>query len=325
MKIKILFLITALLIPLLLSVSIVKAATQVNLFQITNEGSQQTSPFIYKNLVVYTSLSDIWGYDLKTKQNFPILQKGDQQFITGFYQNLVIYENSNPDQSTDVYMYNLKTKKDTLVAGDPGSQGSGVTNGKVVAYIDGGACGSLKVYDIRRKTTEQIVNSTCHPIRISGDTIVYPVADPGGTNIAGYDLDEEESFDIATDPDFQEVPNIFGDNVAWLHRTTGAYGDPNSIVVKNLRTGEEITIYESSTDALNWPTISDKYVVWSQSSSQHVGGIMGANLKTGEVFEIQPQGSHQNSHTTPSIWKDTATWMSFRSGNGDVYGSTLKH
>lgn len=194
----------------------------------------------------------------------------------------------------------------------------------MVAYIDGGACGSLKVYDIRRKTTEQVVNLICSPIRISGDIIVYQASDLGGTNIAGYDLEEEESFDIANDPDFQEVPNIFGDNVVWLHRTSGALGDYNAIKLKNLEEDEVKTIYESTASTLQAPVVSNKYAVWSESTAQHVNGIQGANLKTGEVFEIQPQGSHQNSHTVPSIWNNTAVWMSFRTGNGDIYGATLK-
>lgn len=48
------------------------ASTNVNLFQITTEGSQQTTPYIFKDLVVYGSLGEVWGYDLKTEENFEI-------------------------------------------------------------------------------------------------------------------------------------------------------------------------------------------------------------------------------------------------------------
>lgn len=322
MNIKRLLILLLPLLTLLFPFQVVNAATVVNTFQITTDGSQQTSPFVYKDMVVYTSLSDIWGYNLDTGINFPILEKDGFQFTTDLHRNLIIYEDTPPSEATsDVRMYNIKTGKDTLIAGGPGSQGAGVTNGKIVAYIDGGACGSLKVYNIRKKTTEQIVNSTCHPIRISGDIIVYPVADPGGTNFGGYDLDEGQAFDIATGADFQEAPNIFGDNVVWLHRTTGALGDPNSIKLKDLKTEEVKTIYESTTSTLQSPSVSNRYVVWSESTAQHVNGIKAADLKTGEVFEVQAQGPHQNSHTSTDIWRNMAVWMSFRTGNGDIYGS----
>jgi len=323
MKIKnfIASILVLLIIPLFYKPSIAEATTAVNTFQITTEGSQQTSPYIYNNLVVYTSLSDIWGYDLEANTNFPILEKENQQFTTGFYKNLIIYENSNPDLSTDVYMYNLTNNKDTLVAGGTGSQGNGVTNGKVVVYIDGGACGSLHAYNIKEKTTSQTSDTACSPVRISGDNVVWAYAAPGGTNIYGYNLKDNSPFDVITDVDFQESPNIFENKAVWLHYTTGAYGDYNAIKLKDLNTGEVKTIYESSTDSLQSPSVSNKYVVWSQSSAQHVGGVRGANLKTGEVFEVQPQGPHQNSHTSTSIWKDTAVWMSWRTGNGDIYGA----
>lgn len=312
-----------LVLPLLFlfPLQIVRAATVANTFQITTDGSQQTSPFIYYDLVVYTSLSDIWGYDLTTNTNFPILEKENQQFTTGFYKNLIIYENTNPDLSTDVYMYNLTKGEDTLVAGGTGSQGSGVTNGKVVAYVDGGACGSLNLYDIHDMSTKQIVNSTCHPVRISGDTIVYPVADPNGTNVGGYDIRKSQAFDISTDNNFQESANIYKDDVVWVHYTSGALGDYNAIKMKNLKSGVTKTVYESTTSTLQWPALSNRYVVWSESTAQHINGIKAADLKTGEIFEVQSQGPHQNSHTMPSIWKNMAVWMSFRAGNGDIYAS----
>lgn len=301
---------------------IVQAATVANTFQITTDGSQQTSPFINKDMVVYTSLSDIWGYNLDTSTNFPVLQKDGQQFTTDLFNNLVIYEDTPVSESApDVRMFNIKTGKDTLVAGGTGSQGSGVTNGKVVAYVDGGACGSLKIYNIRKKTTEQIVDSTCQPVRISGDIIVYPVADANGTNVGGYALNEQQAFDITTENNFQESANIFNNKVAWVHYISGGLGNYNSIVVKDLETEEVKTIYESTTSTLQSPSVSNRYVVWSESTAQHVGGVQGANLKTGEIFEVQAQGPHQNSHTSTDIWRNMAVWMSFRTGNGDIYGS----
>lgn len=321
---------TALIISfvILLLPGAVGASTSVNLFQITTDGNQQKDAFIFKDLVAYTNFGgsqgiDIWGYDLDDGNNFPIIERPGQQFLTGLFGNLLVYEDVDDSSNYDVRLHNFRTGKDELIAGGPGAQTSGVTNGRYVVYIDGGACGQLLAYNLRRRTTTQIVETSCHPVRMWGNIVVFQAADPQGTDIKGYNLSKGEVFDIATEDNFQEVPNIFENNVVWLNRTTGAYGDPNSIVMKNLKTGEVKTIYESSTDSLQWPAISNRYAVWSQSPSQHVNKIMGADLKTGEVFEVQEQGSHQNSHTVPSIWRDTAVWMSFRTGNGDIYGANF--
>lgn len=321
MKINFLFIVISFLATFILP-SVVQAITSVNLFQITSEGSQQSSPYIYKNLVVYGSLGEIWGYDLNTQENSEIFSRAGGQFVTDFSENLVIYEDTpEGDSTSDLRMYNVRKNEDKLIAGGPGSQGSGVTNGKYVVYINGGACGQLLAYNLRTETTTKIVDISCHPVRMWDDIVVFQAADPDGTDIKGYNLRKNEIFDIATEDNFQEAPNIFQNNVVWLHRLSGAYGDYNAIKFKNLRTGEIKTIYESSTDSLQSPAVSGRFVIWSQSPSQHINKIMGADLKTGEVFEVQPAGPHQNSHTSPAIWKDVAVWMSFRTGNGDIYGA----
>ncbi len=330
MKIKILFFfILALLLVFQTSV-IAQAATSVNLFQITTDGSQQTQPLIDRDLVAYTNHGgsqgiDIWGYDLDNKENFPIIEKSGQQFLTGLHNDLLVYEDVDDLSNYDVHLYNMKKEEDTEVASGAAAQGGGVTDGKYVVYVNGGACGTIQAYNIKKKTTMQISSSGCSPLSISDGTVVWANGAPGGTNIYGYNFKKNTSLDVVVDPDFQESPNIFNDSVVYVEYTTGALGDYQAIKMKNIHTGEKKTIYETTTSTVQSPSISDKYVVWSESTAQHVGGVQGANLKTGEVFEIQEQGPHQNSHTTTSVWKNTAVWMAWRTGNGDIYGAEFKH
>src|SRR3989344_9404446 len=90
-----LFLLLFIFVLLFTSLSPVKAAS-VNTFQVTTDGSQQKDAFVYKDLIAYDSLSDIWGYNLDTKENFPIIQKDGEQYITGLYNNLIVYQDIPP-------------------------------------------------------------------------------------------------------------------------------------------------------------------------------------------------------------------------------------
>lgn len=305
------------------------SAVTVNTFQVTTDGSQQKDPIVYKDLVAYTNFGgtggiDIWLYNLKTKQNSPIITKLGQQFLTSFYKGFIIYDDF--DESTQRYsvrLYNMKTKEDTLIAGGSTSHSGGVTNGKYVIYLDSGACGQIHAYNLKKKTDEVISPGGCQPLRISDDVAIWGYGALGGSNIYGYDLQKKLPMDIVTDANFQESPNIFGDNVVYVEYTTGSIGDYQAIKMKNIRSGIKKTIYESTTSAVQWPSISDKYVVWSEAPVAHVNSVKAADLKTGEVFEVQAPGPHQNSHTTTSIWKETAAWMSWRTGNGDIYEADI--
>jgi len=299
-------------------------AVSVNTFQVTTDGSQQKDAFVYKDLIAYDSLSNIWGYNLETQENFPIVQRDGQQYITHLYKNFVVYQDIPPDSdSGDIRLYNVKTGKDTLIIGEPNSYSSGGTNGDYVIYLDGGACGSLYAYHLHKNQTQHIVDNVCSP-KISDDIVYWGEGAPGGSDIRGYDLKRKQFLDIAVEDGFQESAQIYGNNVVWYQYVSGNYGTYQAIVMKNLKTGKRKVIYETNTNSLQNPSISNKYVVWSESPSMHVNSVKAADLKTGEVFELQEAGPHQNSHTATSIWKDTAAWMSWRTGNGDIYASVIQ-
>ena len=52
-------------------------------------------------------------------------------------------------------------------------------------------------------------------------------------------------------------------------------------------------------------------------------GLIAA--KTGEIFEIQEQGPHQNGVIAPQLGGNIAAWMAWRTGNGDIYVAEINH
>ncbi len=304
-------------------------AVGVDAFRITTDGSQQSGPRIYKNLVYWTDWRggeetslDIYGYDLDEEREFPVLVKEGQQWLAGFNRRWLVYneyfgvEDLN---SYDVRVKNLRTGQDLVIAGGEGSQSAEDLYRNTVVYIEGGACGKLFAYDLRRQQRKLLTEEACSPVRMWMDTVVWAYGAPGGSNVYGYDLRKNRLFEVASDEGFQEVPDIYRNQVVWLHRE----GDTNAIYLKDLRKGNVRLLHQTTGYAMNYPTISRRYVVWSKSTAQHVGGVEGVDLRTGEVFEIQGQGPHQNSTTTPDIWEDTTVWQAWRTGNGDVYGAEL--
>lgn len=315
----------AILVLLFLAFPITIFAVTANTFRVTTDGSQQKDAFVYKEIIAYDSLSDIWGYDLTTNENYPIIQRDGRQYITDFFKNLIVYTDIPPDSSDeDVRLYNIKTGDDTLIIGEPNSYSNGGTNGVFVIYLKGGACGDLYAYNILSNLTQHIIDNVCTP-KISDNIVYWGVGALGGSDIRGYDLGGNQFIDIAVEDGFQESADIYGDNVVWYQYDSGNYGTYQAIVLKNLKTGVRKVIYETSTNSLQYPSISNGYVVWSESPSTHVNSINAADLRTGEVFAVQEPGPHQNSHTMTSIWNDTAAWMSWRTGNGDIYTSILEN
>ncbi len=54
---------------------------------------------------------DIYGYNLKTQQDFPICTAVNTQYFPAIYGDIVVWEDKRSG-TTDIYGYNLKTKQE---------------------------------------------------------------------------------------------------------------------------------------------------------------------------------------------------------------------
>lgn len=304
--------------------SSVAHAANSSVFQITNTPYQETHSLIYGNMVVYTTFGgvggiDIWGYDLETKTNFPIIEKTGQQWVDHLYKNWLVYEDfDGSSQTYDIRLYNLKTKKDELITPGSSSYSSGSTNGKEIVFLDGGACGQLMVYTIKTKVTKKLADDVCIP-KVSNRFVIWSGREPSGPGIYGYDLIKDEYIEVNTGEGFADTIDIYKNKVVWMTYTGSRY----RIMIKNLVNGKVRTLLDTTDYYVNYPAVSERYVVWGKSLVADTAGVEGIDLKTDQIFEIYPQGPHQNTNLAPAIWKNIAVWGAWRTGNGDIYGSIL--
>ncbi len=217
--------------------------------------------------------------------------------------------------------YDTLRKKDIVVTNEVGSRWATDYDEKVITYIEGGACGKLYSYNIRTEKHLLISEQVCGPARISKHIIIWGYAVSNGSNVYGYDLRTHNQFDIATEEGFNGAADIDGNKVIWINNT----GSTHAIKTKNLNTGEIKTLLETSNYSLSWPSISRRYAVWGKNTAQHISGVEGIDLRSGIIFEIQEQGSHQNDNISPIVNDDIAAWMAWRTGNGDIYGAVIDH
>jgi endonuclease YncB( thermonuclease family) len=108
--------------------------------------------------------------------------------------------------------------------------------------------------------------------------------------------------------------------VVWKDERDGK----SAIFEKNLETGEEALVYQvRSPDRLGRPVVSEEYIVWVHDRGVGAHDVFAQSRLTGGIAELSDDGPQQASPTIPAIWKDTVVWMSWHTGNGDIYGVTL--
>ena len=121
-KIKILFVIVVLAFS---TFSAVLGTRVLSEERITTDEGGQDDPAIYGDIVVWSDYrndnGDIWGYNLKTKEEFRITTDTKQQIMPAIYGDIVVWQDERNDFG-DIWGYNLKTKEEFRITTDSNSQ-----------------------------------------------------------------------------------------------------------------------------------------------------------------------------------------------------------
>ena len=295
-------------------------APTVDVYRLTSGFYREDWPVIHKDTILWIDSRDggtVYAYNIKEQREFPFFPAGlplkNLYGLVGYDGRHIVYISLSDTNSYDARLYDVLKGEDVAITDEPGSQFASDFDKDTIVYIDGGACGKLFTYDLRSKNKKLLTETVCGQAKISKDVVVWTY----GSNIYGYDLRKDEMFLITNNGGH---PDIYKDNVVWLSRE----GDFTEVHLKNLNTDKTKILYRTADYGMTYPAISDRYVIWGKTTSQHVAGVEGIDLITGEVFEIQEQGPHQNGVISPTIDGNVAAWMAWRTGNGDIYGAVIK-
>ena len=298
---------------------------RVQKFQITSDPHQENSPNIYQDWVVYSD----WGgdgvslrlYNIRTHEDALLLEKLGHALNGDIYGKTVVVGDHDGVQS-DIYGIDLRTHKEFPIAMLPDSNQSdpAIFNHLVVWSDNRNGNYDIYGYSLITRVEFQITNDTLsnHAPRIWGTKVVWYTAIGGGLySIEGYDIAIKEKFVISsTNYGFQQTPDIFAHHIVWVGSEDG------NIYYKNLATGKEKAL--TTTGGKSWPRVSQRYVTWVDSEGVGAHNIYAYDLYLGRTVQISDDGAQQISPTIPDIWNDTIVWMSWHTGNGDVYGARVR-
>lgn len=299
---------------------------RVQKFQVTDDSHQENSPAIFNQWVVYSDWGgadvDLRIYNLRNKKDKTLITDAGHQTSADIWNKTVVYQSCNVD--CDIYGVNIKTKEKFPVAVLPDSeQVSPAIFGHLVVWSDN-RNGNYDIYGYNLITTEEFAITDDlidnHKPRIWGNKVVWYTHLGGGFYIIeGYDLLTKQKFDIAAvNNGYQQSPDIFNNQVVWIDTQNGKA----KVYYKNLLTGQEKVLTDSGGKSL--PKIYGRYVTWVDNEGVAAHNIYAYDLILGRVVQISDDRTQQASPTIPDIWGNTIVWMSWHTGNGDIYAARVR-
>lgn len=295
--------------------------SSIEVSKLTETGDQENSPLIYGKKVVYRRHSspdvNIYSYDLKTKSETLIVDRPGHQSPVQLSNQYLLYNEDTQDATDqqDVRIKDLRSGKDVLISGGEGNQSAGAIFADKVAYIKAYDCGELVIHSIRRNADTDTGVEACLPLRLWGDTIVWS----DNENIYGYSMSRGYKFDVVNEEGEQYSPYVSSGKVIWIDHKDGVY----SVKYKYLFSNRFDELYSTSTSRLSAPVVSNRYAAWVDDRGLGAHDIAVKNLYFGDVELITDNGSQQSSPTLPDIYLNKIVWMSWHTGNGDIYLGNL--
>jgi beta propeller repeat protein len=241
----------------------------------------------------------------------------EKPVISGDYVVWQDFRNGN----WDIYMYDLKAKKEVQVTSGTATQGyPSVSRGKIAYHQgQGGFDWDVFVYDIKSATTFQVTHDPSeqdYP-SISGDYVVWPDKRSGDWDIYMYDLKAKKETLIATGPETQGRPVIDGTRVVYQQDN----GDDNwDVYLYDIRTKQTTQITTDPFKQTN-PRISGNTIVWMDERNTGYDVYM-YTIATG-TESLVAGGSR--AQAWPSVSGNTVVYHQDNTNdNWDIYQADIK-
>lgn len=147
----------------------------------------------------------------------------------------------------------------------------------------------------------QITSSSqpdCNP-DVDGDMVVWSTGEESPVAaVQGYDLTNNQHFDISAKEYRESLPKVSGEWVVWLaDQNPSIYVPENFVLAKNLRSGEERTLCSPSDDLYSLD-IEGEYVVWAD------GDIWLYHIPTESITQVTSSGYNDE----PSVGWPWVVW-----------------
>jgi beta propeller repeat protein len=336
------------------SLSLNAFAQSEGVIPITNNLDHQIEPVIYGDYIVWTDYrnddgtgmnSDIYLYDLSTRQEHAISINSSRQVRPDIYGNWIVWEDNRAGLNDwDLWAYDLTTETEVLITQNQVSnQNNPAIYKNLVVWEDVGRMGAARhdndiyIKDLSTGSTGSDYSITTEEgeqidADIYGDYIVWTDRRSGNADIHIYDLsvdtdsdgtpnyrdsddDNDNVPDVADlDPDPAEQPLITNPE---RQHNPAIYGDyvvyqdhrngNSDIYMFNLKNNTEVALTNTPEDE-SLPRIYDNYVVYEKLVDTQ-RDIFYYDLITSTSHQITYQASSQEF---PDIYGRYVIWSDYR-------------
>jgi len=282
----------------------------------------------------------------------------DQYYPAIYGDRIVWQDDRNGRFNSDIYMYDLSTKKETQITTSGSAEDPAIYGDRIVWQDDRSGYGEYDIYmyDLSTSAETRITSNGTAGYgspEIYGDKIVWQDSCNGKYDIYMYDLSTQKETQITTSGS-AFGPDIYGDKIVWEDsRGSNSESHVVNIYMYDLSTKREIRISNSNSagmcaiygDRVVWKSddkvymynlstkketqITDKPAVWPEIYGDRIvysdsrngnEDIYMYNISTSKEIQVTSNKSEQHY---PVIYDDKIVWQDPRNGNYDIYMATL--